>query len=589
MTMTVSTTYKKMKQEAEAVLKGRLDDMTEEEIAYNNILPQYDKRGKINPNVNSYNQELMTSRYFPVNYQVTADTYVESMVNNMPFIEFDTSRGEATGDEATAINKIFRTTALADDFFPDMASVLRHGIRKGICVCELIPYEKKISGYALKEGRMQPFDKVYKGHFKLIRYNPETTLIDPNADPDRIQETASYIIVEHGIYSEDMFDKVMQENGWEYDKNEVKAGNFREPRVDYVRQIEGVGVSSQGYKISKVFYADGMVDVVVNDMYEVSRKLNAKALEEMPLIVYVSYAGGNTPYGRMLWCLQRQSIYGKAAILNLSLDAIGKNINGPMITSFSALANKDIRAFGKNRFIHVEQRALDGRKIADDIYKPMYTDMTQGSVNLQNVFESDARQTGRISALDMGSQGAQQVRTDGIAETMSGSRITKQSAFIKQAEQTFFRTFARHWWWILLSRYDEFDELKGIVQPDGSVKGGISRELLADIKAIRIKNGSTLPEDQMTNMQRLVSMLDIILKTGSESGYDTTEILDTIFENMGIPNTQRFKLDTPQAIAKHLMLAGIPPELAIKGTQQFLAQMQQAVRAQVKPAGAANV
>jgi hypothetical protein len=78
-------------------------------------------------------------------------------------------------------------------------------------------------------------------------------------------------------------------------------------------------------------------------------------------------------------------------------------------------------------------------------------------------------------------------------------------------------------------------------------------------------------------------MLDIILKTGSESGYDTTEILDSVFENMGIPNTQRFKLDTPQAIAKHLMLAGIPPELAIAGSQQFLAKMQQATQAQPKP------
>lgn len=587
MPMKIAENYKKLKMDAEAVLKGRLDDMTEEEIAYNNILPQYDKRGKINPNVNSYNQELMTSRYFPVNYQVTADTYVESMVNNMPFIEFDTSRGEASGDEATAINRIFRTTALADDFFPDMASVLRNGIRKGVCACELIPYEKKISGYALQGGKMQPFDQVYKGHFKLIRYNPETTLIDPNADPDRIQETASYVIVEHGIYSEAMFDKVMTENGWQYDKNEVKAGNFREPRVDYVRQIEGVGSNSDGYKISKVFYNDGMVDVVVNDMYLVSRKLNAKALKEMPLIIYISYAGGNTPYGRMLWCLQRQSIYGKAAILNLSLDAIGKNINGPILTSFASLANKDIRAYGKNRFIHIEQRTNDGTKLADSIFKPQYTDMTNGSVNLQNVFESDIQQTGRISALDMGSQGAQQVRTDGIAQQMSGSMVTKQSAFVKQAEQTFFRTFARHWWWILLSHYEEFDELKGVPQPDGSVKGGISRELLADIKAIRIKNGSTLPEDQMSNLQRLVSMLDIILKTGSESGYDTTEILDAIFDNMGIPNTQRFKLDTPQAIAKHLMLAGIPPELAIKGTQQFLTQMQQAMQAQ--PKGAVNV
>ena len=589
MPMKIAEKYKTLKQEAEAVLKGRLDDMTEEAIAYNNILPQYDTRGKINPNVNSYNQELMTSRYFPVNYQVTADTYVESMVNNMPFIEFDTSRGEATGDEATAINRIFRTTALADDFFPDMASVLRQGIRKGVCACELVPYEKKISGYELKGGKMQPFDKTYKGHFKLIRYNPETTLIDPNADPDRIQETASYVIVEHGIYSEEMFDKVMTENGWQYDKNEVKASNYRETRVDYIRQKEGVGVDSKNYKISKVFYADGMVDVVVNDTYLVSHKLNAKALKEMPLIIYVSYAGGATPYGRMLWCLQRQSIYGKAAILNMSLDAVGKNINGPILTSFSALANKDIRAYGKNRFIHVEQKVNDGSKLVDSIYKPQYTDITNGSINLQNVFESDIQQTGRISALDMGSQGAQQVRTDGIASAMAGSMITKQSAFVKQAEQTFFRTFARHWWWILLSRYEDFDELKGIVQPDGSVKGGIPRDLLADIKAIRIKNGSTLPEDQMSNLQRLITMLDIIIKTGSESGYDTTEILDAVFENMGIPNTQRFKLDTPQAIAKHLMLSGIPPELAIQGTQKFLAQMQQVMQAKAKQQGAQNV
>jgi len=579
----VATEYKKLKQDAEAVFKGRLDDMLEEEIAYNNILPQADKYGKINPNVNSYGGELMTSRYFPVNYQVTVDTYVESMANNMPFIEFDTSRGEATGDEATAINRIFRTTALADDFFKDIESVLRHGIRKGICVCELIPYEKKISGYALKEGKMAPYDQVYKGHFKLIRYNPETTLIDPNADPDRIQETASYIIVEHGIYSEAMFDKVMKENNWPYDKNEIKAGNFREPRVEYIRKKEGASSDTKGYKISKVFYSDGMVDVVVNDTYLVSRKLNAKALKEMPLIVYVSYAGGNTPYGRMLWCLQRQSIYGKAAILNMSLDAIGKNINGPILTTLSDLANRDIRSYGKNRFAYVNQRLPEGHKLQDEVFKPQYTDITQGSVNLQNVFESDIQQTGRISALDMGSQGAQQVRTDGIAQAMSGSMVTKQSAFIKQAEQTLFRPFARHWWWILLSHYDEFDELKGTVQPDGSVKGGLPRELLADIKAIRIKNGSTLPEDQMTNLQRLVQMLQIIIQTGSESGYDTTEILDAIFENMGIPNTQRFKLDTPQAIAKHLMLAGIPPELAIQGTQKFLAQMQQATQAQPKP------
>jgi len=265
MTLPVAETYKDLKQKAESVLRGRLDDMIEEEIAYNNILPQYDPRGKINPNVNSYNRELMTSRYFPPNYQVAADTYVESMMNNMPYIEFDTSRGAAMGEEATAINSIFRTTALADDFAPDMASVLRHGIRKGICAAELVPIDKKVSGYMFNNGKMEPYEKVHKGHFRLIRYNPETTLIDPNADPDRIQETAAYIIVEHGIFSQDVFIKLAKENGWQYDPNEIKPANFRDPRIDYLRRAEGVSPDSNGIKVSKVFYNDGMVDVVVND------------------------------------------------------------------------------------------------------------------------------------------------------------------------------------------------------------------------------------------------------------------------------------------------------------------------------------
>lgn len=579
MPMEVAVQYKELKARCKSVVDARINDMIEEEIAYNNILPQYDPQGKINPNVNSYNKEFTTSRYFIPHYQVAVDTYIESMVNNMPYIEFDTSRGAATGDEAMAINRIFRTTALADDFFVEMASVLRHGVRKGICVSELVPVEKKISGIRWVNGKEEKYEKSYKGHFRLIRYNPETTYIDPNADPDRVQETASYIIVDHGIYSQAMFEKVMRENNWSYDPQELKPGNYRDSRIAYLRNLEGVSDDLHGYKISKVFFSDGMVDVIVNDEYLVSHKLNSKGLREMPLIVYVSYAGGNTPYNRMLWCLMRQAVLGHSVSINLALDANGKNINGSKFTTLPGLANKDTRSVGKNRYIYV-QGVPQGSTLEKEIFQPTYTDITNGSLLLNNQFASDAQRISRLSSLETGSQGPQQVRTDGIAQAMSSSSITKQSAFVKQAENTFFRTFARHWWWILFSRYDDFEELKGVPQPDGTFINGIPRELLEDIKAIRIKNGSTLPEDQMSNLQRLITMLDVVIKTGSESGYDTTEIMDSIFEQMGIPNVQRFKLDTPQAIAKHLMLAGIPPELAIQGTQMFLAQMQKAIQQQ---------
>jgi len=574
MVLPIAEKYKDLKQKAEAVVRPRLDDMIEEEIAYNNILPQYDPKGKINPYVNSYNRELMVSRYFPPNYQVSVDSYVESMVNNMPYIEFDTSKGPATGRESIAINKIFRTTALADDFSPDMASVLRHGVRKGICVCELVPVEKKISGFIWEKGRAVPYDRVHKGHFRLIQYNPETTLIDPNADPDRIQETAAYIIVERGIYSQAMFDKIAAENGWKNDPNEIKPGSYRDPKLNYLRNIEGFGVDTNGIKVSKVFYCDGMVDVVVNDMYLVSSKLNSKALREMPLIVYTSYAGGNTPYGRMLWCLMRQAIFGLAASLNLSLDANGKNINGPKFTTIPELANKDVRAFGKNRFVAITQRLAENRKLSDEIFQPEYTDITQGSLFLQSQFQSDAQRISRLSALDTGSQGAQQVRTDGIAQAMSMSSVTKQSAFVRQAEWTFFRTFARHWWWIILSRYDDFEELRGEPQEDGSYVGGISRELLQDIKAIRIKNGSTLPEDQMSNLQRTLAMIQLLAQTGSMSGYDLTAILDDAFEQMGIQNVDRFKHDAVRTLAKMLMTEmGYSPQESMQAAEQFMAAM----------------
>ena len=546
--MQVDLTFAHKLNLAKGAVQGRLDDMSEESIAYMNILPCYDPRnGKV---VTEMEQYVDQNQYFPPDYQVTVDRYANSLLESVPVIEFQTNGVDFTEDDVTILNNEIERFYTADDLNSKMTDALRIGLRKGICAMELISTSRDVSGKMWREGVQidRPIVEE-KGHMDLIVYPPQRTFIDPNADPTRPRETAAYVIVELGTFSEDVFKVMAEKNKWNIDYEIVKPEFTVNLNMEYVKNMQGVQ-SQEGYAVSKIFYQDGMVDVIINNKYSMGKKLNSKLVNRMPLIIYQSIGGGDTVYGRMLWMLMRDPIIAKCMTLSLSLDAVGKNLAAPVMTTESALAGLNVNEIGRDSFFKV--KGSHDRPLANNFHQLSYREMTPASQMIMDSFNLDIQKISRLNEMETaGVQGQQQIRTDGIAAQMSGAAISQRSDFLRMAEYTFFKPLGEDILDIFRSFYEDYGNIKAV-----------SSEKLFNTKAIRVMQGSSLEEDKTSRVEKFAWFLQTIVNIADDS-FDVDKVLSKLIVEMGItPNAENYKLNSEEIAMKQMVQGGVPADEA---------------------------
>ena len=544
----------------------RMAMLREENLIYNGVMPSYKDDGTAWTEDDYSSRSPTQSKYLSPDYPLTVDTYAESMIYNFPSFDYEANDKQFSKEETDILNKVFTRIAFANNLPFKMMSVIRTGIRKAFCACELVPSEITVNRQ-IKVGGNWVDDTVttYTGVLDLIRYLPSQTYIDPNADPDDIRNTAEYCIAYLGFYSLAAYKEMASKKGWATGKEikEVYANSFTDDGgEEQEKNAEGVQRRT-GVKVSKLFLMDGTVQVVVNDEWIVWQGINAKRARRMPLIFYKSLPGGSTPYGRLLWQTMRPSVMALSAATNLVLDNIGKNLAGPTLHTLKELDGLNINDFDNGAMVYVGKTADPTRRLGDQVARIELPDMTQGAQYALGKFATDVSRISRLDSLSQGSQGEQQIRTDYIAKQLAQPSIGRKSAFVKQAEFSFFQEFGRDMLAILYAFYDDFSDI-----------GDIPREKLADIRAVRVRQGSTLEEDAMSKVQKLGEMVRVLLAT-NEDGFSIDKALTDYFVSIGIADPEWYKLPLPEQLMKAYLKAGMDPVMAQQETQRIMGMLQQ--------------
>ena len=544
----------------------RMAMLREENLIYNGVMPSYKDDGTAWTEDDYSSRSPTQSKYLSPDYPLTVDTYAESMIYNFPSFDYEANDKQFSKEETDILNKVFTRIAFANNLPFKMMSVIRTGIRKAFCACELVPSEITVNRQ-IKVGGNWVDDTVttYTGVLDLIRYLPSQTYIDPNADPDDIRNTAEYCIAYLGFYSLAAYKEMASKKGWATGKEikEVYANSFTDDGgEEQEKNAEGVQRRT-GVKVSKLFLMDGTVQVVVNDEWIVWQGINAKRARRMPLIFYKSLPGGSTPYGRLLWQTMRPSVMALSAATNLVLDNIGKNLAGPTLHTLKELDGLNINDFDNGAMVYVGKTADPTRRLGDQVARIELPDMTQGAQYALGKFATDVSRISRLDSLSQGSQGEQQIRTDYIAKQLAQPSIGRKSAFVKQAEFSFFQEFGRDMLAILYAFYDDFSDI-----------GDIPREKLADIRAVRVRQGSTLEEDAMSKVQKLGEMVRVLLAT-NEDGFSIDKALTDYFMSIGIADPEWYKLPLPEQLMKAYLKAGMDPVMAQQETQRIMGMLQQ--------------
>ena len=566
MSLPAATLYKEYLASAKEAAEKRLALLREENLVYNQIIPTVDASQPTGAwSDDDYASRGPTqSKYLSPDYPLTVDTYSEAMIYNFPTFDFEGNGKEYSKEDVDQLNGIFKKVAFANNLPYKMMNVIRTGVRKASCACELVPVtvnvdrEYKVNGVWIRDTAT-----TYTGVLDLIRYLPSQTFIDPNADPDDVRNTAEYCIAYLGFYSKSVYDAMAKRNGWKTgrDIQEISATTFTdEGGEEQEKNIEGI-TRGTGVKVSKLFLRDGTVQVVVNDDFIVWEGINAKRIHRMPLIFYKSLPGGSTPYGRLLWLTMRPSVMAYSVATNLILDNIGKNLCGPTFTSIKELADENMNEF-ENGEIRYLRTADQTKKMDDQVLHIEFPDMTQGAQYALGKFATDIARVTRLDSLSQGTQGEQQVRTNYIAQQLSQPSLTQKSAFVKQAEFSFFQEFGRDMVAILYANYEDFS---GMIN--------IDRQKLADIRNIRVRQGSTLEEDRMSQVQKMGEMVKILLST-QEDGYSVDKALEGYFTAIGINDPEWYKLPLDQLLMKAFMKAGADPALAQAMTMDSISKMK---------------
>ena len=561
--------YQDLKRRVIGLISAKQIEMYEEGLVYDGILPVKSQSNKLRTGTATKNFENETksgATYLSNDYRVASDSYAEEMMNNLPFIEFQNNTEVMSDEMTTELNTVFKNIAMASNLNYKMLAVLRRGIRKSFSVAELVPSTITQSGYIMQNGeRIKAPDIEQKGFVDLIQYDPFNVYIDTNANPNDVRNTADFIIVDVGWYSKERFDELVKENGWKVPEDEeVLPTDNRNDGIyrEVIKQVEGVR-SEKGIKISKMFERNGMVTTIANDLIVLKYAINSKMMERMPLIVYTSLPSSETPYGTGLFQTMRQPVLGKSMLINLILDNVGKNLNSKMITRDSKLAGENLNNYPAGSIIRSGTMAGGEKPLSNEYHQLTVPDMTAGSINALNILNTDVQQSSRMNTLSMNGEQGTQIRTNAVLEEMQQNTLKKTSAFIKQAEYTFFQELAKDMIWMFYAFYDDFQELKNI-----------ERTIFRDIKSLRIKQGSTLAEDDMSRFQKFLMFLDILYKYQAQSEFDTQKIFDIALSSAGF-NVDEYKLPPEEALMKMLIEMGADEQTAMRRTQELMGDIQQ--------------
>jgi len=549
--------FTEMKTKAKTAFSQKLKDIREARLMY----------------ANKYGAELekkfdTQSVYVSPSGMLAVDFYAEFILSNMPTFRLGANSDYAVEIEED-INSTIRRLISLNNLDYKIFQLAVNGLRDGIGVAELVVKDKIKSGKKLTQlpdgtEEWKEYTNSYGAALELNIYDVilDEVLIDPLASPYNVRDTAKYVIVKWGDFYKDDFLELAEKEGWKVDVNQVFETMGNNPDGSDVERAQGINKPAR-VEVHKMFLRDGTVQTILNSEYIIDESLNNKMVDRLPLIFFTPNPGGDTPYSKTLWDDMKHAVEMESVTVNLIADNAIKNISSPIVTDSIQLANKlNISDVDPDEILTMEPDTNNNRSVADRMSTIIRPDMTVGLQFLNQIAGMDAQKISKVSSMQLGVQD-KVVRSEGIANAMQSSSVGARSTLIKQTEFTLFSAMARD---IIDALYNYYPKFKLTVD----------REALGDIKAIRVKNGSSLEEDALSDVTIMRSLLE--LSFSMPDALNVKDILTKYFEKLGLPNIEQYLTSPEESLLKNLLKMNIPMNQAQQMYQSIVqsAQQQQA-------------
>jgi hypothetical protein len=293
----------------------------------------------------------------------------------------------------------------------------------------------------------------------------------------------------------------------------------------------------------------------------------------IPLDIAPLFIDPDTPYGVGLYEKLQPSI----DIINTSVNQIADNNNNAVKSPTFYFKGMLPKGFSLTNASFQDLIPLDYSKLMIggqiptlDINKFMgrliFQEVTEGAMFLmKNALQNIWFMTG-YNETSLGGIQEKQVRVAGVAEMIQANSIRKSSMIVNSLEtnhtnptiQSFTRIFLMH-----MSDFPEFEREK--ITP---------KDLMNYHKHVRVVNGSYLPSDQMSEMERTDALLQVAMQNAS---MDQVSAIIEWLEARGIMFPERYFRDPKSMLTADMAVSilAISKENGAGGVVQYLEQVAQ--------------
>lgn len=573
--------------EGQNKFSGKYLEIKESRTIMKNILPEswYDDAVFTTDVGNDPTGELLNSRsqvIHPVASAIGEKLRTDLKANDATFeIEGNNNKG---ADTAVAMERVMRNTYTLVNNRKKYMHALDHLVFSGTCIAQPISSE-------LKETVIMPDDKeqeVKLGRsLSFVVYDPLTSIIDWNADPFNVNETATWGIVTIGRFCKDSIKArwgvdVTSETVYD-DRGNTTGSTFM---VDqYKAQLQyDVGLDiDTGLYVREYYKSDGTRYVILQDTIVLEESKVVGAVKgQLPLLVTPFISDPDSVYGTCLSRFIESPLQIVTTIMNQVGDLQALKANMPFITwqgmiDGGALGlaldsmvpgsvlelNVPSDARFNNTGVHMDM------DISKAISRPPIEEITQGANWLfEKAMESIWYLTG-LNPTSLGGFQDKQIRVSNVTDIINQSSLRNSSALVMNLEAHFFNPMTKAFVRLMSIYYDDFPELE---------EAGVPQESLVDMRSIRIVNGSYLPADKLQDQQKASNMYQLAMQ--NPMAMDVQKVTDDLIESMGlIP--ERYMRDPlevmlqEQAVDLQQLIQQMGPEAFLQSVQQNAMAQQQ--------------
>jgi len=508
--------------EARQALKQRMPESSVVKLASNGRYSGNDKNGA---------KTAKKSKYmFPI-YTAVVEKVLQDLAARNPRFDWEANTPEGV-DIKDAFDNEFIKSFTYDNNAKEIATARYHGLISGSMITQVTT--KKEHRRRMKSDGV--IDSIPVGRTVPIKtYDPLTVMLDWNAIPGKVPETSDFIIVTNGQRSVEFVKKQ-----WGQD---VAAQLTSEVVDNYKAQLEqeagtSRNLNSDSVMLREYYTADGYRHVIANDAILLeSSVVSNGTVDRIPFEIATIWDDPDSVYGMTLWNMLEPSIQVLNTALNQILDSNALNAKMPFFAfkgtlKTSGLTLNDYKA---NEIIEIDPKSVVAHNmgngsaklaISDMITKLQFPDITQAGVFL---FEKGLQAIWYITGLNpetLGGIQEKQIRNEMVASMIQGSALRNSSKIVKAMELGFMNPTCWHLVDIFEMYYDDFPEF---------AKRGIPREMLKDMKDIRVVNGSYLPSDESSQLQKAQILLQ---RASVNQSYNHVKVEENFLKAVGFGSPQ---------------------------------------------------